>query len=102
MIVGQLLGNVEVRSRRTDRRELIPGVAVQRAEPVGHADGGFAAFIQSGDAIVDIHHVRRFDGGVREVLVGRIERVVDLQGGIVAVYIAINDNVSIKVSSETR
>lgn len=45
-------------------------------EVFGQLDEGFAAGIRRHIAVVDVHHVRRFDEGVREIFVFGIKRVI--------------------------
>jgi hypothetical protein len=40
---------------------------------------GIAVLIGSDVAGVDVHHLRRFDSGVVEVSIGRVQRVVNLE-----------------------
>jgi hypothetical protein len=63
-----------------DGRQLIPEIRVERFEPTGHRHDGGAAAVGDDIAIVDVHHVRRFDERVVEVFVGGIERMIDFEG----------------------
>src|SRR6185369_17294122 len=62
-----------------DHRELVAVVPVERAEPGGQLDHRLALRVGGDVAVVEVHHVRRLDEGVIEILVGRVERVVDLE-----------------------
>jgi putative transposase len=61
----------------SERGELIAEIAIQRFEPARHGYNSRAARVGDGVAVIDIHHVRRFDEGVVEVLVGGIRGMVD-------------------------
>lgn len=65
--------------RGVQRRELVAEVAIQGLEPVRHFHDRRSAGIEHRDAVVDVLHVRRFHEGVVEVLVLRIQRVVDAE-----------------------
>jgi len=59
--------------------ELIAEVLVQLAEVVGQIDRRGAVGVEDDVAVVHVHHVRGLDKRVRQPLVVRIERVVDLE-----------------------
>ena len=59
--------------------ELIAEVAVEGFEPFGHVDDSESLRVGGYVAVVDVHHVGRFDEGVIEVLVGGIDGVIDLE-----------------------
>src|SRR5208282_5904327 len=56
-----------------------------------------ASRIEGGDAVVNVHHVGRFDEGVVEILVGGIERVVDLERARALGEVAADENVALEV-----
>ena len=62
-----------------DNRELIAELEVESLKVVGHLDHRFPAFVGSHIAVVDVHHVRRLNEGVIEILILSVERVVDLE-----------------------
>src|SRR5262249_13391585 len=62
-----------------DDRELVAEVAVERLEVIGQSHGRFAVGAGRYDAVVDVHHIGRFDERVVEIFVGRIERMVNLE-----------------------
>ena len=76
-----------------NRRELVTEVTVQSLKPLRHLNHCPPLPIRHYVAVVDIHHVRRFDKGVVEVFVGRIQGMVNLERaacfGEVAVHIHI-------------
>src|SRR5215467_16391014 len=95
---GNLPGNVDVRLSGLDGElvvgnppaddglselpkhgELIAEIGVDGLEPVGETNFSVALSVGSDVAAVYVHHFRRLDGGVIEVLIGRIERVIDLE-----------------------
>jgi hypothetical protein len=59
--------------------KLIAEIAIECLEPFGQLDRCLAACVRGDVAVVDIHHVGRFDKGVIEMFIRRIERVVDLE-----------------------
>jgi hypothetical protein len=78
-MVFNLTGNGGLR-KLTDNGELISEIPIQGLKPFGQIDHRDSFAVSGHIAIVDIHHVRRFDERMIEVLVGRIEWVVDLEG----------------------
>ena len=62
-----------------DCRQLIAEIGVERLEPRGHADGGCAAAVGNDVAVVNVHHVGRFDERVVEIFVGGVEGMIDLE-----------------------
>src|SRR5580704_17870466 len=78
-VSGDLLGDVEVGAGSADRGELVAKVAVERREPVRKFDHRLAIGIDEGCAVVDVLHLRGFDGGVHQVLVGWIQGMVDFE-----------------------
>src|SRR5207247_11369840 len=68
------------RSRRAERRQLISEVAIERAEPARQNDCGDTGRVERDDAVVDIHHVGRLDRRMVEILVFRIDRIIELDG----------------------
>jgi hypothetical protein len=63
----------------SDHRELVAEVAVESFEPVRQGHNRSALGIRRRIAVLDVHHIRRFDERMIEALVRRIERVVDLE-----------------------
>src|SRR5208283_1550395 len=63
----------------TDYRELITEVSIERLEPIWQGDGCQAGAVRRDVTVVDVFHIRRFHEGVVEVLVFRIERVIDFE-----------------------
>src|SRR5271163_3534940 len=78
-MVGNLRRNPSLR-RLADASELIAEVAIERLKPVRQFDHCFAAGIGCDITVIDILHLRRFDGRVVEVFVGGIERVIYMHG----------------------
>src|SRR5215472_11171605 len=68
--------DVEVWLWPANRRQLITKISIQRLEVVGHCDPCRAARIERDHAVIDVHHVGRFDKGVVQVLIFRIEGMV--------------------------
>jgi len=66
-------------SKLTDDRQLVSEIAIEGFKIVRQDDRGVAVGVGSDIAIIDVHHVRAFDEGVVEELVGRIKRVVNLE-----------------------
>src|SRR5215469_258077 len=62
-----------------DDRQLVSEIAVQRLEIAREHDHGQAIRICSDVAVIDVHHVRRFYERMRQVLMRRIERMVDAE-----------------------
>src|SRR5580658_4198880 len=62
-----------------DHGELIAKICVESLEPRGHGDDGCAAAIGDDVAVVDVHHVGRFDEGMVEILSRRVERMIDFE-----------------------
>jgi hypothetical protein len=83
-----------------DYRELIAKIRVQRFEPRGHGDDGRTAAIRDRIAVVDVHHVGRFDEGVVEILVSRIERMIDLERAAGFLEIASNTYGALEVAGK--
>jgi len=59
--------------------QLVAEVPVQRLEVVRQNHHGPPAFVGPDIAVIDVHHVRRFDKRMGEVFVRRVERMVDLE-----------------------
>ena len=78
-IAPNFLGYVQAWGRRSDGSQLIAKILVQSFEPIRQGYKRFSTLIQCRYAVVDVHHVGRFDEGVGKVLVCRIERIVDLE-----------------------
>lgn len=95
-IVLDFLSDVD-RRESSDRGELIAEVAVERAEPLRQIHPCLAVRIQHGVAVVDIHRVRRLDEAVVKVLVGRIERVIDLEGTAGFGKVALDCDIAISI-----
>lgn len=94
-VAGDFFGDVNVWLRLADRCELIAEVAIQRLEILGQGDPDFAIRVHRGDAVVDVHHVGRFDEGVVEIFVSGIERIVDFERAAALGDIAGNCEVSL-------
>jgi hypothetical protein len=62
-----------------DYSQLIAEVGVQRLKPFRQLDDRFTLRIGCDDAVVDVLHLGRFNGGVHQVLVRRVERMVDFE-----------------------
>jgi len=69
--------DVKVGSGGTDGSELIAQFAIYAGEPAREADFRFAFAIELDDAIVEIFHFVGFHGGVAQVFVRGIQRMID-------------------------
>src|SRR4030095_14553630 len=67
------------RSEAADAGQLIAELAVERFEPIWQRNHGGAVFAEGDDAVVDVHHIGRFDERVIQVFVFGIERMVNLE-----------------------
>jgi hypothetical protein len=74
------LGASEQRAVLADRCQLDPGVAVEGIKPGGQVDRRLALSVQRDDAVIDVLHVRALDEAVLEILVLRVQWVVDAEG----------------------
>src|SRR5580700_11937985 len=63
----------------TDHRELVTEISIERLEPIWQSDGCQARAVRRDVAVIDVLHVRRLHERMIEVLICRIERVVDLE-----------------------
>ena len=70
--------------------ELVTEITVQGLEIIWKLDGGHAIPVGDRVSVVDVHHVRTFDEGVREGFVLRIEGVVDLERSSAFAYSAVD------------
>src|ERR1700722_299185 len=57
MVIRDFLRDVKAGTRRSDRRQLIPEIAVDGLEPIGHLHIGLAPGIEPDIAGVDIEHL---------------------------------------------
>src|SRR5262249_26435056 len=80
--------------KSADDGELVTKVLIQGFKPIGQNDGGVALSICRGGAVIDVHHVRRFHERMREVLVLRVERVVNLERAAAFCHVAPDRNVA--------
>jgi hypothetical protein len=78
-------------------RQLIAKIAIEGFKVFGQKDGGQAVFVGDHIAVVNVHLVGRFDEGVVEILVRRIERVVDLEGATTFAEAAADRNIPAEV-----
>src|ERR1700680_741441 len=74
-IATDLLGDDGLREL-PDHGELVAEVAIESFKVIGQDYGGETLFAGCDDTVVDVHHVGRFDEGVIEILVRRIERMI--------------------------
>jgi hypothetical protein len=77
-IVLQLLCDIDG-SIAPQTSQLVADIGVERLEPGGQMHLGLSVGIQRHHAIVEVLHVGRLDKRVGQVLVGRVQRVVDLE-----------------------
>src|SRR5262249_50201560 len=98
VIVADLFGDVEGGTRGPDRRQQIAKVAIERPEPFRQLHDSFSGGIESNDAIIDVHHVRRLNEGMIKVLVSRIDRVVDLERAASFREVAANGDIAEKLA----
>src|SRR5579863_563555 len=96
--VGYLTGHDGLREL-ADYGELIAEIAVQGFKPIRQRNYGIALRIGDHVAVVDVHHVRRFDERVVEILVGGIERMIDLARTTGFGEIAVDIHVSVEPRS---
>src|SRR5580698_6382940 len=94
------LGSNPGLSGLADGCELIAEFGVQSLEPHGHADDGCAAAVGDGIAVIDIHHVGRFDEGMVEVFIRGIERMIDLEGTTGLAERANNVHIALEISRD--
>src|SRR5580698_5076807 len=94
------LGDVN-RGKAIKARKLVAEVTVQLLKPLGKRNDRLTTPVKSYVAVVDVHHVGRFDEGVVEVLIGRVERVVDLERSSSLGQIAVHVDVAQKKRRET-
>src|SRR5215472_17706108 len=94
-VAADLARNVQARLRSANRRQLIAEVAVERLEVLRKLDPRLPARIEACDAVVDVHHVRRFDKGVRQIFVGGVERIVNLERAAQLAQVAIDLEIAI-------
>lgn len=78
-IPGYFFCNVEIGAGRSDGGQLIAEILVQRFKIAGELDRGASVGIQHDDAVVNVLHVRRFNRSVEQILLGGLQRVVDLE-----------------------
>ena len=83
-----------------DDGELITEIRVESFKPCGHRDDGRATAVGNDVAIVDVHHVGRFDEGMVEVFVSGIEGMVDFEGSSRLRKVAGNMYVSVEYTGE--
>src|ERR1700733_318391 len=81
-----------------DHRQLITEIGVESLEPRGHGDDGCATAVGDHVAVVDVHHVGRFDEGVVEIFVRGIEWMIDLKGAAGFAERASNIHVAIEIA----
>jgi len=62
-----------------DHRQLVTEIAVESAEILGEHHRRIAVSVRDDVAAVDVHHVRRLDDRMVEVLVGRIQGMIDAE-----------------------
>src|SRR5258708_1468298 len=99
LVVRHFLGNVQ-RSETANASELVAVVLVERPEPFGQVDDRLTVGVKHDVAVVDVHHVRRFDKGVVEVLVGGIQRIINLERAAALAEISRNVDIACKESGE--
>ena len=75
LVIGHFLRNIH-RREAADAGELVAEVTVERLELVGELDDRRTACIQRDYTVVDVHHVGRFDKGMREILIRRVHGMV--------------------------
>src|SRR3982074_3489138 len=101
MVVGDLLGNVK-RREAADAGELVTEIFVKRAEPARQLHDYLAAALERRHTIIDVFHVGRLDKGMGEVLVGRVEWMIDLEGAAAFAECAGDFDVALKKAGPTR
>src|SRR5262249_12250836 len=76
-IVVNLVGNVHG-GKGPEAGELIAKIPVQGPEPSRQLDRCFAGIAELDDTVVGVFHIRPRDEGVDQILVGRMEGMIDL------------------------
>src|SRR5208282_1756817 len=82
-----------------DDGELIAEIAVQGFKPLWQGNYGIALRIGDDISVVNVHHVRGFDEGVVEILVGGIERMIDLERTARFREVAVDIHISVEPRS---
>src|SRR5580700_3956518 len=100
LVVGHFAGHNGLSELPYDR-ELIAKIAVQGFEPFWKGDDSVPLGVGDYVAVVDVHHVGRLHKRVIEVLVRRIERMVDLERTAILGKIPIDIHVSVEPGSVT-
>ena len=95
LVICHLAGHNSLREL-AHHRELIAEITVQSLKPFGQGNHCAARRVGSSIAVVDVHHVGRFDEGVIEVLVGGIQRMIDLEGTTSLGEVAIDVDIAIE------
>ena len=95
-LVVRNLGGDNRLSKLPNHRELIAKVAVESFEPLRQRDDGITIGIGDDVAVVDVHHVGRFDGRVRQIFVGGVERIIDLEGSAATGKNAVDADVALE------
>src|SRR5208337_639500 len=78
LIVFDLAGNDGL-GELPDHRQLVAEVSVERLKPLRQLNGRMALTIGGDVPVVDVLHLGRFDRGVNEIFVGRIQGMIDLE-----------------------
>src|SRR5437764_3844201 len=94
MIIVHLLRDIDIGCQCSDSVKLVTEILIQGAEIIWHGHHRFTLFIQGHGAVIDVLHVRRLNKGVVEVLVSRIQGVIDLERAATLSEIAIYLNVA--------
>jgi hypothetical protein len=81
--------------------ELIAEIGVEGFKPCRHRDNCRATAVCDDVAVINVHHVGRFDEGVVEIFIGRIEWMIDLKGAPGLAEIAGNVHVASEIPGET-
>src|SRR3974390_2375437 len=91
-IVLDFFCDVEVRPGRPNGGELIAEVFVDCLKPSGKFDLRFSAVVENDIAAVLVQDLGGFDGGMKKILVGRVQGMIDAK-----VLRALREEVSIDI-----
>jgi hypothetical protein len=77
--VCNFMGDVKLRCRGSDWRQLVTESLIERLKPIRKHYDSLALGVQDGDPVVNIFHFRRLNERVVQVLVCRVHRMVDTE-----------------------
>src|SRR5271170_6714461 len=98
VVIGDFLGDDGLREL-SDGGQLIAEIAIEGFKPFWQLDDRLAAGVSGYGAVVDVLHLRRFDGGVREIFVGWIERMVYIHYRRGLITAILYENAALEIAS---